>query len=324
MKAGRFVIWMAAAALASLAQAAALDTVKVGKSGPPMLLSLLELGQETGIWEKNGLTVVSVEFAGEAKTMQALAAGSIDLGFGSGAGLAFPVKGLPATAVAAMSGPPYMLVLVTAPKSAIRAADDLKGKTIGVSTVGSLTEWVVHELSRKLGWGSDGIKSLPIGGASAAMAALETAQIDGAVVGEAFGYESEDRGRARVMLSFGDRIGLFHSNVLYAANALIARDPHVVELFLKGWFETVAYARARPDEGAKVGARTLGVSLDAASRAYRDEVLRMASDDGVFDPAAVEVVRRSMKEMGILETVPAASALYSTRFVGTRSQGGSR
>ena len=209
MNRARFALGLAAA-LACATQASALETVKVGKSGPPMLLSLLELGQDTGIWEKNGLSVVSVEFAGEAKTMQALAAGSIDLGFGSGAGLAFPVKGLPATAIAAMSGPPYMLVLVAAPKSAIRSADDLRGKTVGVSTVGSLTEWVTHELSRQMGWGPDGIKALPIGGASASMAALETGQIDGAVVGEAFGFESEDRGRARVVLSFGERIPLFH------------------------------------------------------------------------------------------------------------------
>jgi ABC-type nitrate/sulfonate/bicarbonate transport system substrate-binding protein len=225
------------------------------------------------------------------------------------------VKGLPATAIAAMSGPPYMLVLIAAPKSPVRSADDLKGKTIGVSTVGSLTEWVTHELSRQMGWGSEGIKSLPIGGSSAAMAALETSQIDGAVVGEAFGFESQDRGRARIVLSFGERIRLFHSNVLFAANTLIARDPQVVERFLKGWFQTVAFARAHPAEGAKVGARTLGVSLDAATKAYGDEVLRMASDDGAFNPAAVEVVRRSMKEMGILETVPPAAALYSTRFV---------
>jgi NitT/TauT family transport system substrate-binding protein len=307
-------------AFACLAQAAAaLDDVNVGKSGPPMLLSLVELGQDTGIWTGVGLHVNSIEFAGEAKTMQALAAGSIDLGFGSGAGLAFVLKGVPATAVAAVSGPPYMLVLAVAPKSLIVSVDDLKGRTIGVSTVGSLTEWVVHELSRKMGWGNDGIKSLPIGGASAAMAALDTGQIDGAVVGEAFGRDSEDRGRAHVLLSFGDRIGTFHSNVLFASNALIARDPRIVERFLAGWFKIVVYARAHPDEGAKVGARTLGVSLDAATKAYDDEVLRMASDDGAFNPAAVEVVRRSLKEMGVLDTVPPASALYSTRFVPARN-----
>src|SRR3984957_11398011 len=253
MKRGLLLAWIAAAALVGMAHdAVALDNVNVGKSGPPMLLSLLELGQDTGIWTKVGLSVTSIEFAGEAKTMQALTAGSIDLAFGSGAGLAFPVKGLPATAVAAMSGPPYMLVLAVAPKSPIHAAEDLKGRTIGVSTVGSLTEWVVHELARKMGWGSDGIASLPIGSASAAIAALDTGQIDGAVISEAYGYENQDRGRARVLLSFGDRIGTFHSNVLFASNALLARDPHIVELFLRGWFEAVAYARAHPDEGAKV------------------------------------------------------------------------
>jgi ABC-type nitrate/sulfonate/bicarbonate transport system substrate-binding protein len=90
-----------------IAGSAEADTkIKVGKSGGPLLLTLVELGQHANIWKGVGLEVESIEFAGEAKTMQALAAGATDLGFGSGIGLAFPLKGVPATAVAAVSNRP--------------------------------------------------------------------------------------------------------------------------------------------------------------------------------------------------------------------------
>jgi NitT/TauT family transport system substrate-binding protein len=309
---------LAAALLAlfcAVTDAEAQTLLKVGKSGGPLLLTMVELGQEAKIWPSVGLDVQSIEFAGEAKTMQALTAGAIDLGFGSGIGLAFPVKGVPATAVAAVSNPPNMLALIVPPASPIRSVDDLKGKTIGVSTVGSLTEWVVKELSRQRGWGSDGIRPLPVGTPADGLAALATGQIDGQVTGVGQAYESQNRGRVRVLLTFGDYIKTFHANVLYASNALIASDPHAIELFLQGWFAALAYAHAHPDMAIQVAARTENISEAAARDAYQAEVFSMASKDGAFDPGAIEVVRRALKETGVLASVPPGDTLYSSRFV---------
>ncbi len=295
--------------------AAAQTKLNVGKSGGPLLLTLVELGQRAHIWEKEGLEITSIEFAGEAKTMQALAAGAIDMGFGSGIGMAFPVKGVPATAVAAVSNAPNMLALVVPPKSPLKTVDDLKGKTIGVSTVGSLTEWVVKELSRQRGWGVAGIRPLPVGTPTNAFAAMATGQIDGDVTGAGSAYTAEEQGKARVLLTFGTYIKTFHANVLYAANTLIAKDPQAITRFLKGWFAALAYARAHTDEAIQVAAATEHLSLSAATKAYPIEVFSMASKDGAFDPAAIEVVRRALKETGVMEDVPPADKLYSTQFV---------
>ena len=306
-------VLIAPVALGQTAQAA--TKLRVGKSGGPLLLTLVELGQHAQIWPQYGLDVTSIEFAGEAKTMQALAAGAIDLGFGSGIGMAFPVKGVPATAVAAVSNPPNMLALIVPPQSPLKTVDDLKGKTIGVSTVGSLTEWVVKELSRQRGWGVDGIRPLPVGTPTDAMAAMTTGQIDGDVTGVGSAYTVEEAGKARVLLTFGDYIKTFHANVLYAANTLIASDPQAVTQFLKGWFATLAYARAHTDEAIKVAAETEHLSPTAATKAYPIEVFSMASKDGAFDPAAIAVIRRALKETGTLPDVPPDDKLYSTRFV---------
>lgn len=300
----------------SIAGSASAETrIKVGKSGGPLLLTLVELGQHANIWQRVGLDVESIEFAGEAKTMQALTAGAIDLGFGSGIGMAFPLKGVPATAVAAVSNPPNMLALIVPPASAIKSVDDLRGKTIGVSTVGSLTEWVVKELSRQRGWGVDGIRPLPVGTPTDAMAAMTTGQIDGDVTGVGSAFTAQEAGKARIVLTFGDYIKTFHANVLYAANTLIARDPAAITAFLKGWFQSLAYAHAHPDVAAQIAAETEHLSLKAATEAYDKEVFSMASKDGAFDPAAIEVVRRALKETGVLTDVPPAEKLYSTQFV---------
>ena len=79
-------------AIALAPGARAESKLRVGKSGGPLLLTLVELGQHANIWQDVGLDVESIEFAGEAKTMQALTAGAVDLGFGSGIGMAFPLR----------------------------------------------------------------------------------------------------------------------------------------------------------------------------------------------------------------------------------------
>ena len=308
-----FIAAIAAAVVIAGGRAEAQTKLKVGKSGGPLLLTLVELGQHANIWQSDGLDVTAIEFAGEAKTMQALTAGAIDLGFGSGIGMAFPVKGVPATAVAAVSNAPNMLALIVPPASPIKSADDLNGKTIGVSTVGSLTEWVVKELSRQRGWGVTGIRALPIG--AEGLAAMTTAQIDGDVTGVGASYTAQEAGKARIVLTFGDYIKTFHANVLYAANTLIASDPQAITQFLRGWFATLAYAHAHTDEAIKVAAETEHLSPTAATKAYPIEVFSMASKDGAFDPAAIAVIRRALKETGTLPDVPPDDKLYSTRFV---------
>src|SRR5262249_59729871 len=77
--------------------------------------------------------------------------------------LGFRAKGAPAIGVAAMYGPPMNLALVLPFDTSIKTVSDLKGKRIGVTTAGSLTDWLVRELSRQQGWGSDGIPILALG-----------------------------------------------------------------------------------------------------------------------------------------------------------------
>src|SRR5579884_3824194 len=103
----------------------------------------LDVGIETGIFKKHGLDVEKYDFAGSAKLQQGLAAGSIDMGLGSGPELAFIAKGAPSIGVAAMANAPWLLTLNVDKNSPIKTIADLKGKTVTVSTVGSLTEWLV-------------------------------------------------------------------------------------------------------------------------------------------------------------------------------------
>src|SRR6202035_4286639 len=102
-------------------------------------------------------------FGGDARLLQALAADAIDIALGGGATFAVIQKGTPMLAVAALADAPGTIMLVVLKDGQVKTEDDLKGRTVSVSTAGSLTYWLGQELSRSHGWGNDGIKIAPLG-----------------------------------------------------------------------------------------------------------------------------------------------------------------
>src|SRR5215475_9651015 len=148
---GALVGLLATLALWSASAAFALDKIRLGKAVPnSFAFGAAEVGIEAGIFEQEGLEIEVTSFRGDAQLQQALAAGSVDVGLGSGPGLGFRAKGAPAIGVAAMYGPPANLALVLPFDTPVKSVRDLKGKRVGVTTAGSLTDWLVRELSRFL------------------------------------------------------------------------------------------------------------------------------------------------------------------------------
>ena len=274
----------------------------------------LDVGIETGIFKKHGLDVEKYDFAGSAKLQQGLAAGSIDMGLGSGPELAFIAKGAPSIGVAAMANAPWLLTLNVAKDSPIKTISELKGKTVTVSTVGSLTEWLVHDLSREQGWGPNGIKTLPVGADASQIAALETHQVDGIVIDIAAAYRLEEAGKTRILVRFGQIVKDFHIHVIYASNAFVTKDPEAVRAFLAGWFETIAYMRANKPKTVEIASRVMAVSPAIAGKVY-DELMPAFNPDGRFNPNALEVLRKSYVDMGILPAEPDMSKLVTEKFL---------
>src|ERR1700684_890302 len=168
------------ALLALSAQAASAETLRVGKAGREAFSFVpLDVGVRTGIFKQHGLDIQIANFGGDAKLQQAMAADAIDIALGSGPGLAFIVKGSPVRGIAAMAGPPLLFALVVRNDDSVKTVDDLKGRKIGVSTVGSVTSWIISEVSRQRGWGFDGITQVPIGENAARVAGARGKRLDG-------------------------------------------------------------------------------------------------------------------------------------------------
>jgi NitT/TauT family transport system substrate-binding protein len=309
---------VAAMALAALlcagAAAFALDKVKVGKSvNQNMLFAAVEVGRDAKIWESVGIETTSVALGGDAKVQQALTTNDVHFGLGGGPALGYRPKGIPVAGIAPIDTTPHLNIVVR-PDSPSKEPKDLKGKLVGVTTAGSLTDWLVREFSRKMGWGPDGVRIAAMGDPRARYAALKTGEIDGITMPTEAAYEFEIKKEGRILVSFSDYVAKFHSLMIFTSDRLIKENPDLVRRFLQGYFKTLDYMKDNKAPSAQIISKVTGLSEEAILRAWEIE-FRGLSNRGEFDPVALDVLRHSFRELGILDFVPEAKDIYVGTFV---------
>ncbi len=297
----------------SVGAAVAADKIVAVRSGIDIAFAALEVGDAAKIWQGLDLELQVLEVPG-TRIEQVLTSGDADVGLGAGIALGQRVKGVPTIGVASVAGPPNNFTLLVNADSPIKTIADLKGKTVAVTTAGSVTDWLVRELSRRQGWGTDGIKSAPLGDETARMAALRTKNVDADLGSLMQSFQFADSGQGRIIVFFGDVVKDFQTLVLKASDKFIEQHPDRLQRFLKGWFQSVAYMKAHPDIGVKVVSDSFKIDPVAVAKAYEVE-MKMLSDDGTFDVAGMDVIRHSLVELHILDTLPERKDLYTDRFV---------
>jgi ABC-type nitrate/sulfonate/bicarbonate transport system substrate-binding protein len=295
--------------------ASANELLRVGNAGRESFsFTPANIGQATGIFAKHGLDIEIAGFGGDAKLQQAMAADAVDIGLGSGPGMAFIAKGAPVKAIAAMAGPPLLFAVVVRADGSVKTIDDLKGRKVAISTVGSATNWLMNEVSRQHGWGYDGFVQVPIGENGARIAALKSGAVDACVVEIGTALNFAERGDGRILMRFGDVAKDFIMHVIFATDKSIAQKPDALKAFLQGWFETIAFMRNNKAKSVAIAMQATGTDEKTTNGVY-DELMPMFSDNGRFDPKALAVLSRSFVEMKTLPDQPDMSKLYTEAFL---------
>jgi ABC-type nitrate/sulfonate/bicarbonate transport system substrate-binding protein len=297
----------------------AADKIRVGNPSVQSFSFLpLRLGVARGFFARYGVEVEEVTLNGSAKLHQAMTAGSLDIGLGSGTDLIFLVKGVPEIAVASMAGPPLLLGVVVPFDSPARTADDLKGKRIGISTVNSLTQWLMRELARQKGWNTDSLTYVTVGAELPnQVAALVTGQIDAVVSSSALGFQLAEAGRGRLLFPASDIVKDFMIHTIYASEQMAQKNPDAVRRFLKGWFDAVGFMRAHRDETVLASRERTNFSIPVEEKQY-DLVMPMFSDNGRFEPRALATIQRSFVDLHLIDQEPDLTKYCTEQFLPAR------
>jgi NitT/TauT family transport system substrate-binding protein len=299
-------------------RAFAADRLRIGKAiGSSFPFAGADLGKKKGFFAAENIDAEISVFRGDGQLQQALAAGAVDIGLGSGPGMGYAAKGVPAIAVAALAKEPRNMSLVVAKDGPVRTIADLKGRRIGVTTAGSLTDWLTRRLSESQGWGPEGIEVTPLGDMRTRLAAMKAGEIAGSVNSIEETLNLVENGQGRLLTTFGDALPDFETHVIFAQRDLINKNPDLLKRFLRAWFTTVKFMKDHRAETVKIIAATMKLPESVVDKSY-DYEMQMISTDGAFDLKGIDIIRQSLKDLHILDRVPAASELYQPGFVPVR------
>jgi ABC-type nitrate/sulfonate/bicarbonate transport system substrate-binding protein len=308
-----------ALALAStgLHPAAAADmTVTAGKAAANAdAIIPVNVADELGMFKKRGLTVKIVDFDGGSKMAQGLASGSIDIGVGAGTEMVLAAKGVPAKAVCESAGPFTFLAVGVPYDSPIKSSDQLKGKKIGISSAGSLTDWLAHELSTKKGWGPDGVQTVAIGnGAAGIIAAFRQNLVDADISVASLFLTMEENKTGRLLVPVTDFVGPAAAGAIFATEKLMKSNPDALRAFLAGWIDTIAYMRGHKAETVKIQSKITGFPESVMSKVY-DLTIGMFTKDCRFDKESLDTLKRSFVSLKRLPENADMSKLYTEEFL---------
>jgi NitT/TauT family transport system substrate-binding protein len=277
----------------------------------------LDIGMQFGIFEKNGLDVEELIFAGGAKLAQAVTAGEVDIALSGGPDMVYLAKGAPEIAIGTIADSAAFMGISVGSKSTARGIDDLKGKKIGVTSQGSTTYWLVYQLNRAKGWtGDDAAKPIVIGGSpTAGFAGLKTGDIDADVGGTSTGYQLEEHGDGRLLIDCSEYVPPIALYMIFASTSLAKQNPEAVRGFLKGWYDSIAFMKSHKAESVPIAAKVMGYTPRVAERMY-DTLMMKFSTDGKFNPQAFDTLRKSFVDMKTLDPNSVdMSKFYTTEFL---------
>lgn len=164
--------------LVPLKIAAGQEKIRLSHSALESSNAVWYLAQERGFYKKNGLDADLLFIPSTTTSVSSLVAGDVHVANASGGGVASAaVAGADLLLVACyLNSLPYELVV----HDSVKSAEDLKGKSIGISRLGSASDVAARALIRGLGMEPD--KQIPImqvGGPAERAAAFRAGRISG-------------------------------------------------------------------------------------------------------------------------------------------------
>lgn len=297
-------------------QVRAADQLRVAKGASRAFsFMILDVGIEAGIFKKHDLDIEASSIDGAARLHQAMVADSIDIALGAGTDIAFIAKGSPEKGIGVMATEPLNMALIVRSDGPIKTTADLKAKTIGVTTVGSLTDWFARQINYRENWkDADAAKIAALGSADGTRSALIAGNIDALVGSLEGGYSLQAENRGRVLFTFGEFVKPFITHAIYATNALTAKNPEAVRRFLKAWYEAVAFAHNNKAETVRITRPLTNLPQNQAEKVY-DVEMPMFPTDGHYDPKALAVVVQSLVDTGQMDAQTDVKTLITEQYL---------
>src|SRR3989304_5386807 len=247
--------------------AQAQEKIKTAYSSTDTLNQIWTIAQDAGFYKKHGLDVDLVYIGSTTVAITAIMAQDIQVGNAGGSGVANAnVRGADTVSVACtINVLAYELVVL----DSIKSPEDLKGKSIGISRFGSVSDVAARELLKGIGLRPmEDVKILQIGGASERAAGFSRGVIAGFPSPPGNVHLIPGGLRHRVLASMGDMKKPYPLTFICAVTtkSYLAKNRSTVKRVVMALIEATHFFKTNKEGSQKIIAKY----LRSANKAYLD------------------------------------------------------
>jgi ABC-type nitrate/sulfonate/bicarbonate transport system substrate-binding protein len=236
-----------------------LRKVRVGVPSVGVANIIIYIAKEGRLYEKYGLDAEVITVNGSGIGSKALISGGIDI---------IPIA-TPTVIAADLAGADMQILAHTMPgvvhammvKPEIKRVEDLKGKKIGVSSLGSLTDFLVRTIARKKGLNPDrDLTLIVMGGDAERLTALRAGSVDAAAMSHP-GYGKARRLGFQMLWDSAKEIDYPWMEIT-TRRETIKKDRELVTQYMKAHLEGIALFKKDPEFSKRVIKKTLRMDED--------------------------------------------------------------
>jgi hypothetical protein len=222
-------------------------TINIGLSVAETSQYATKLAEQAGFWQALGITPTITVFEGDGKTLQALQAGQLDIGFiGTSSAINSQVTDAPVVILSTNATilSDYLLAVPD-----VHNADELRGKCVAISTFGGTSNGAALLGLQAIGLTPADVVITEIGGQSARIAALEGGACQAAPTDASVAGELIDKGYNVLADLKAERLGWGRSGMAVTKEWLAA-NPNTALNALAATLQGQNFMWTNPEEAA--------------------------------------------------------------------------
>jgi ABC-type nitrate/sulfonate/bicarbonate transport system substrate-binding protein len=274
------------------------------------------VAKDARIFEKNGIDVDPVFVGASSALIQSMLSGAADMaGSGGPAIISNVLQGGDIIQVTAMVPRFTQSIMV---KADIKRPEDMAGKKLGVSRLGTVTHFALQTALD--GYGVKGVTILQMGGQPEAAAGLMRGSVDGAVFSPPYNFQLKKQGYNE-LVSPNDlqKFTAFITNGIIARRSVVEKDKDSLIRVIKSTAEAIKLITTDKEFTKKVITKWMPLK----DPELLDEVYRFATENydkvGTVPESALRAMVKQMVQSNLIDAKAAAStpftAYYDNRYV---------
>jgi ABC-type nitrate/sulfonate/bicarbonate transport system substrate-binding protein len=274
------------------------------------------VAKEARLYEKHGIDVDPVFIGASSVLIQSMLSGAADMaGAGGPSIISNVLQGGNIIHVTAMVPRFTQSIMV---KQEIKRPEDMSGKKLGVSRLGTVTHFALQTALD--GYGVKGVTILQMGGQPEAVAGLMRGSVDGAVFSPPYNFQLKKQGYNEIASPKDlQKFTAFITNGIVARRSVVEKDKDAVIRLIKSTAEAIKVISVDREFTKKVMAKWMPMKdAELLEQVYRFATENFAREGAVPEEALRAMVKQ-MVQSSLIDAKAAAStpltAYYDNRYV---------